>query len=211
MRNHLPGNTTDTDWTCSGRGAWYIRRHNLPDDYLVSSEKRKFTAASQPGTATEIDSFGRFCREGLTFCRVPKNTKIKITEIKDMGQNGELQKLEEFVEKLLSRSNLLRQQKAKLVTELAERDRLIVELRQSLAAQDSERSEVNDRLSKIVGQIEEWELDLGEEKAESATAESAEDFDEDPTGEDEDPAGEDEDAPPVKGQHNLFSVAGGKS
>jgi DNA repair exonuclease SbcCD ATPase subunit len=133
-----------------------------------------------------------------------KKTKIKMTEIKDMGQNGELQKLEEFVEKLLSRSNLLRQQKARLETELAERDRLIAELRESLAAQDSERSEVNDRLSKIVDQIEEWELDLDEEKVESAPAEAAEELD-------EDPAGEDEDAPPVKGQHNLFSVAGGKS
>ncbi|RPJ12730.1 MAG: hypothetical protein EHM37_08555 [Deltaproteobacteria bacterium] len=121
-----------------------------------------------------------------------------------MGQNGELQKLEEFVEKLLSRSNLLRQQKARLETELAERDRLIAELRESLAAQDSERSEVNDRLSKIVDQIEEWELDMDEEKVESATAEAAEELD-------EDPPGEDEDAPPVKGQHNLFSVAGGKS
>jgi len=127
-----------------------------------------------------------------------------MTEIKDMGQNGELQKLEEFVEKLLSRSNLLRQQKARLETELAERDRLIAELRESLAAQDSERSEVNDRLSKIVDQIEEWELDMDEEKVESATAEAAEELD-------EDPPGEDEDAPPVKGQHNLFSVAGGKS
>lgn len=123
-----------------------------------------------------------------------------------MGQNGELLKLEEFVEKLLNRSNLLRQQKAKLATELVERDRLIAELRESLAAQDSERSEVNDRLAKIVGQIEEWELDLGEEKVESAATESTEDFDEDSVVVDEE-----EDAPPVKGQHNLFSAAGGKS
>ncbi|MEE4136281.1 MAG: hypothetical protein V2I32_09395 [Desulforhopalus sp.] len=116
-----------------------------------------------------------------------------------MGQNGELQKLEEFVEKLLSRSNLLRQQKAKLETELAERDRLIAELRESLAAQDSERSEVNDRLSKIVDQIEEWELDQDEEKAQAAEELV------------EDPVEEDEAAPPVKGQHNLFSAAGGKN
>jgi chromosome segregation ATPase len=79
-----------------------------------------------------------------------------------MSQDNELRRLEQFVEKLLGRFSELRSEKAKLLQELRERELLIENLRNNLSSKDMERSEISQRVSKIVEQIEAWEMGLGE-------------------------------------------------
>jgi chromosome segregation ATPase len=123
----------------------------------------------------------------------------------DMSQDNELRRLEQFVEKLLARFNDLRAEKAQLEELLAAREAEIADLRASLAAREEERSEISDRVGRIVEQIEEWEAGLAGVGADVA--------------EDDDPAATEE--PPTKPaaaaaeprveeegrvQHNLFSL-----
>lgn len=122
-----------------------------------------------------------------------------------MSQDNELRRLEQFVEKLLARFNDLRAEKAQLEELLATREGEIADLRASLAAREEERSEISDRVGRIVEQIEEWEAGLAEVGTEVT--------------EDDDPAATEE--PPTKQpaaaaeprveeegrvQHNLFSL-----
>ncbi len=122
-----------------------------------------------------------------------------------MSQDNELRRLEQFVEKLLARFNDLRAEKAQLEELLAAREAEIADLRASLAAREEERSEISDRVGRIVEQIEEWEAGLAGVGADVA--------------EDDDPAATEE--PPTKPaaaaaeprveeegrvQHNLFSL-----
>lgn len=77
-----------------------------------------------------------------------------------MSQDNELRRLEQFVEKLLGRFSELRAEKAKLLQEVRERELLIEKLRNNLSAKDMERGEISQRVSKIVEQIEAWEVGL---------------------------------------------------
>ncbi len=77
-----------------------------------------------------------------------------------MEQESELQRLEKFVEKILTRFSALKAEKAQLEQEVFERDLLIEELRDNISSKVSERNEISDRVNKIVDQIEEWELNL---------------------------------------------------
>jgi len=77
-----------------------------------------------------------------------------------MGQESELGRLEQFVDKLLKRFNDLRDENAKLQQDLQERDGIIENLRGNIASQQSERGEISERLGKIVAQIEAWEQNL---------------------------------------------------
>lgn len=86
-----------------------------------------------------------------------------------MGQESELSRLEQFVEKLLARFNDLREENRTLQQELEKRDETIGELRGNLASQRSERGEISERLGKIVAQIEDWEKTLDPESAEEET------------------------------------------
>lgn len=134
-----------------------------------------------------------------------------------MSQDNELRRLEQFVEKLLARFNDLREEKSRLQEELRERERVIGELRQSLAVREEERSEITQRVGKMVEQIEEWEAALGGEQFEAAATpvveelpEEAEDIEEPDT-----PLGEPRHAEEVRTQeegrvqHNLFSLGAG--
>ena len=79
-----------------------------------------------------------------------------------MGQDSELRRLEQFVEKLLVRFSELRAEQARLLKELAEREQLIDELRTNISSKEIERSEISQRVNRIVEQIEEWEMGLDE-------------------------------------------------
>lgn len=132
-----------------------------------------------------------------------------------MSKDTELQRLEQFVEKLLTKFTELKDQKNQLVQELKERDALINELRGNISTKDDERNEISVRVNKLVGQIEEWELALGEEDTETIEGQPVEqDSDHDVVVVDEagGAAGDDPEAMDVDGdeearvQHNLFSV-----
>lgn len=148
-----------------------------------------------------------------------------------MTQENQLQKLEQFVEKLLQKFNQLKAENTKLELELKERSELIEEMQGNLDSKDSERSEIRSRVNKLVEQFEEWELGL-DDVAESEYPEADEevegledeeppytDTQEDESGELEDDDLEDEleeDDEPAKTvdeegrvQHNLFSMSGG--
>jgi DNA repair exonuclease SbcCD ATPase subunit len=145
-----------------------------------------------------------------------------------MGQESELNRLEQFVEKLLIRFTKLQKENARLSQELAARNATIDDLRGSLDTQHSERGEIRQRLGKIVAQIEAWEEGLdddnamaefvADETAEIAPsieeAESAEDDEDDEPeivvealpGETRPKAAEEE----GRMQHNLFSMPQGR-
>ncbi len=88
-----------------------------------------------------------------------------------MEQESELQRLEKFVEKILTRFSMLKAEKAQLEQEVFERDLLIEELREDISSKVTERNEISQRVNKIVDQIEEWELNL--EPGETLTTESS--------------------------------------
>jgi len=85
-----------------------------------------------------------------------------------MEQESELQRLEKFVEKILTRFTALKEEKTQLEQELFERDLLIEELRETISAKVTERNEISDRVNRIVDQIEEWESTL--EKSEDSAS-----------------------------------------
>ncbi len=126
-----------------------------------------------------------------------------------MSQDNELRRLEQFVEKLLGRFTELRAEKAKLLQELRERELQIEDLHSNLSSKDIERSEISQRVNKIVEQIEEWEMGLEEIATVATESEAAEDIE----------VVDEEDASPVKQmvtgqrneeegrvQQNLFSI-----
>jgi chromosome segregation ATPase len=77
-----------------------------------------------------------------------------------MEQGSELQRLEKFVEKILTRFSALKAEKTQLEQDVFERDLLIEELRENISSKVTERIEISERVNKIVDQIEEWELNL---------------------------------------------------
>ncbi|MCP4337498.1 MAG: hypothetical protein GY799_01105 [Desulfobulbaceae bacterium] len=128
-----------------------------------------------------------------------------------MEQESELQRLEKFVEKILTRFSLIKAEKGQLEQEVFERDLLIEELRENISSKVTERNEISERVNKIVDQIEDWEqnLEQGEDvtKTESyaAPAHSEEGVLPD-TQETEDGSDEEE----RRMQHDLFSMSGSK-
>jgi uncharacterized coiled-coil DUF342 family protein len=127
-----------------------------------------------------------------------------------MEQESELQRLEKFVEKILTRFSALKAEKTQLEQEVFERDLLIEELRENISSKVTERNEISERVNKIVDQIEEWELNLDTGKEEpgdnssEATNADAEDFLSEAQEEDND----DENERHV--QHDLFSMTSSK-
>ena len=125
-----------------------------------------------------------------------------------MSQESELRRLEQFVEKLLTRFSELRAEKSGLLQVLQERDRQIEELRTSLSSREMERSEISQRVSKIVEQIEVWEQGLEASDAVAGEPEAIDDSlevaEENISQEDQDVAEHHEEEGRV--QHNLFSL-----
>ncbi len=80
-----------------------------------------------------------------------------------MSQESELKRLEGFISKLLVSFRELKEENGGLIQDLQDRDETIVTLREQLAVNDAERNEINNRVIGIIDQIEEWEIELGEE------------------------------------------------
>lgn len=92
-----------------------------------------------------------------------------------MAAENELERLEEFVAKLLSEYNGLRKEKYSLLEELQKNEEKITALEEELAAARMERSDVGNRVKGLIQQIEDWESTLGEnqgERSQNATQES---------------------------------------
>lgn len=126
-----------------------------------------------------------------------------------MEQESELQRLEKFVEKILTRFSLLKAEKGQLEQEVFERDLLIEELRENISSKVTERNEISERVNKIVDQIEDWEQNL--EQGANVTESSAADDqggDEVLSDEQDSEIGSDEEERRM--QHDLFSLSGSK-
>ena len=80
-----------------------------------------------------------------------------------MSQETELKRLEGFVSKLLQSFRELKDENARLEQELQDSEQTVANLKEQLAVNDMERTEINDRVTGIIDQIEEWEIELGEE------------------------------------------------
>jgi hypothetical protein len=128
-----------------------------------------------------------------------------------MEQESELQRLEKFVEKILTRFSLLKAEKGQLEQEVFERDLLIEELRENISSKVTERKEISERVNKIVDQIEDWEQNL-EQGANVNTTESSaaldQSRDEGLSDEQDTEGGSDEEERRM--QHDLFSISGSK-
>lgn len=123
-----------------------------------------------------------------------------------MDRDTELQRLEQFVEKLLLNFAELKDEKKALLKKLKERDALIAELEGNISSKDSERTEISMRVGKLVEQIEDWELGLDEETDDGISDEIEATYDEEVADSVEgDEAAQDEEG---RVQHNLFSMSG---
>jgi chromosome segregation ATPase len=125
-----------------------------------------------------------------------------------MEQGSELQRLEKFVEKILTRFSALKAEKTQLEQDVFERDLLIEELRENISSKVTERIEISERVNKIVDQIEEWELNLeiGEEVTASSSSEALENEEEIGSEVQEFETDNDEDEDERHVQQDLFSM-----
>ena len=128
-----------------------------------------------------------------------------------MEQESELQRLEKFVEKILTRFSLLKAEKGQLEQEVFERDLLIEELRENISSKVTERNEISERVNKIVDQIEDWEQNLEPGANVNATESSAAvDQSRDEGLSDEQDTESESDEEERRMQHDLFSLSGSK-
>lgn len=128
-----------------------------------------------------------------------------------MEHESELQRLEKFVEKILTRFSALKAEKTQLEQEVFERDLLIEELKENISSKVTERIEISERVNKIVDQIEEWELNLDTGKEETENDSSKEvnpevDF----LSQSQEPEDENGDENERQVQHDLFSMTHSK-
>ena len=125
-----------------------------------------------------------------------------------MDRESELQRLEKFVEKILTRFSALKSEKLQLEQDVFERDLLIEELRETIASKETERDEISDRVNKIVDQMENWELNLDENEAVIAdgSIEAAESHEDGLHSEEQEADSTNEEEKRV--QHDLFSMSG---
>jgi predicted RNase H-like nuclease (RuvC/YqgF family) len=143
-----------------------------------------------------------------------ENSLVKNNELrgKDMEQESELQRLEKFVEKILTRFSALKAEKTQLEQEVFERDLLIEELRENISSKVTERIEISERVNKIVDQIEEWELnlDIGKEETENDSSEEVNPEVDFLSEESQEPEEENGDENERHVQHDLFSMTHSK-
>jgi len=76
-----------------------------------------------------------------------------------MESNAELARLEEFVDKLLTKYNELKDEYHATQATLQERDDECADLKGQIADLTSERSFVGERVAGLIGRIEQWETD----------------------------------------------------
>jgi len=76
-----------------------------------------------------------------------------------MESSAELVKLEQFVDKLLTKYHELKDNFHALQATLRERDSEIADLKDQIANLSSERAHVGERVAGLIGRIEEWEAE----------------------------------------------------
>jgi chromosome segregation ATPase len=74
-----------------------------------------------------------------------------------MDNTTELQRLEQFVDKLLNKYNQLKADYLSLQETLRERDAECADLKNNIANLSSERTEVGSRVAGLLDRIEQWE------------------------------------------------------
>ena len=74
-----------------------------------------------------------------------------------MDNTTELQRLEQFVDKLLNKYNQLKADYLSLQETLRERDAVCADLENNIANLSSERTEVGSRVAGLLDRIEQWE------------------------------------------------------
>ena len=76
-----------------------------------------------------------------------------------MENNAELARLEQFVDKMLTRYHELKEEFHALQATLQERDAECADLKNRLDELSSERAVVGERVSGLIGRIEQWEAE----------------------------------------------------
>ena len=74
-----------------------------------------------------------------------------------MEQGAELVRLEEFVDKLLSKYNQLKSEYASLQETVRQREAECAELKNKVFALSAERTDVGNKVAGLLGRIEQWE------------------------------------------------------
>jgi len=94
-----------------------------------------------------------------------------------MESSTELAKLEQFVDKLLTKYHELKDNFHKLQATLRERDSEIVDLKEQIAELSNERAHVGERVAGLIDRIEEWEAEqeMDDDPQSGSEAASAED------------------------------------
>lgn len=81
-----------------------------------------------------------------------------------MSQERELARLEDFISKLLEKFGSLKEENARISSELEAKEQAITDLREQLESNDIEKSEIGDRVSRIIEKIEDWEGNFGKDE-----------------------------------------------
>lgn len=126
-----------------------------------------------------------------------------------MTEENALQHLEKIVVKLLGRYEGLQKENKRLENVIEENRKTIADLQSSLSEKDSERSEIGERVTRIVSQIEQWEESLetiseSESSEENNTGQDVEEVETDFEAADEDYDSEETLDSAGRVQHNLF-------
>ena len=90
-----------------------------------------------------------------------------------MENNVELARLEQFIDKLLDRYNVLKKNFHELEATLAQREQEIEELKAQIRDLQAERTEVGGRVASLIGRIEEWESTQEDGSADTSREESS--------------------------------------
>ena len=89
-----------------------------------------------------------------------------------MAQVNELERLEQFVSRLLAGYKALKEKNDRLTEELIQRDETIGRLQQDLSVVDRERLEISGKITKLVSRIEQWETELIVTESEQQTSDN---------------------------------------
>ena len=76
-----------------------------------------------------------------------------------MENNAELAKLEQFVDKLITKYQKLKEEFHAMQTTLQERDAECADLKEQVSELSSERVVVGEKVSGLIGRIEQWEAE----------------------------------------------------
>ena len=107
-----------------------------------------------------------------------------------MEQNENLERLEQFVEKLIENHNQLKKEKNELTAQLHEKQQEIIGLQETVKCLQEDKGEIHNQVTGLIDKIGEWEKVL---EAEEATPNSD--------------SGEGQAQKVSKGSSSLFNVA----